>query len=1404
MIKSFILLVLVLGVSPGIFCQGRIRFEHLTVEDGLSQNTVHAIMKDSRGFIWFGTNDGLNRFDGYDFRTFLFDQEEPHSLINNRVYTLCEDSASNIWIGTRGGLSMYDRTHDRFINYVHQHNNSSSLAHNFVRTLYHDSEGNLWIGTLGGGLHRFNFGNGVIIRLTLQTTGPGQNVLDDLNVTSITEDRAGTLWVATHSGGISRLDPGRGILHFFPYEDPQGQPAGPGIGKTLFCDSHGLIWICTEGAGLRRFDPRSESYLPFREGYAILENEIVKGIAEDPAGRYWIVTDGSGLFLLDPSTEQVRRVRMDRSDPGGLNSDGVYSIMIDNQSIHWIGTFSGGINKYDPSQSKFELYTHQPGNPSGLNYPSVLCFFEDDGGRIWIGTDGGGVNIFDRETATFSHIRHVPGNTTGLSSNVVTAILRDHRGDFWIGTFKGGLNRYNEPARRWKRYTGEPGSADGLPGNNIWAIHEDSNRRLWIGTSEGLALYDRLTDQFTRVPSPVTGGASFNNRITNIYEDAEGNIWCGGAEIYQLDPGALRLSPVSLDKAADRRLQNFDIREIYRDRAGTLWIGSEGGGLVRVGPGMDSIRFYRTRDGLPNNSVHQILEDDGGSLWLSTNRGLSNFDPREGTFRNYDSHDGLQSNQFSYAAALKTGDGLMYFGGVEGFTVFHPDSMGRNDFIPPVEIVDFRISNRSVPIGGEQSPLQKHISETEEIRLGPRQSVITFHFTALNYSSSERNQYQVMMEGFEEEWRDLGIQRTATFTNLDPGHYTFRVRASNNDLVWNREGRSIGITVLPPWWRSAYAFAGYFLVLLMLILSYRRFFLNQAALKHELALKEMERKKIEEINQMELRFFTNISHEFKTPLTLILGPLEKLLSREELTEPVRKHLKMMQVNGARMLRLINQLMDFRKVEQESMALKVMRMDIIAFLREIMASFGDVAEMREIQLDFRSSRESFPAWFDQDKIEKILYNLISNAFKYTPNLGRIGMGVVAGQHEDVSLSGEEKCGTGTEGWISVSIEDTGTGIDQDKFNRIFERFYRLDDERGQNRVRREGTGIGLALSKSLIEKHHGTIRAESEPGKGSRFTITFPVCREAYDPDEIIEPEEPVQYELTMKPEIEYLKKDAEIQRVREDQEGPVVMVVEDDDDVRGFLIDCIRDEFRVTGCENGRVALESIRVNPPEIIITDVMMPEMDGIELCTRIIEDLQTSHIPVILLTARDSEENKIEGLKSGAVDYIAKPFNPEELLQKVRNILQMRTRHWDTFRNKLLVEPSEITVTSQDEKFLRKAVSIVEDHMDVADFDVSGFVQETSMSRSVLYRKMKALTGQSVNEFINTIRLKRAAQLLAQDKLSISEVAYMVGFNDPQYFSKCFRKQFDCTPTQYVSRNRPGEHGGEEIGPADTRSP
>ncbi|MFO7934275.1 MAG: two-component regulator propeller domain-containing protein [Bacteroidales bacterium] len=1375
--------------------QSKYIFDHLTVNDGLSQNTVNEIYRDSKGFIWVGTNDGLNRYDGYQFHHYHYSYDDTSSISNNRVYEICEDEEENLWVATRGGLNRYDRERDRFDRYTTRSVPGRSLKHNLVRTLCNDHRGNLWIGTLGGGIHVIPAGSDEIRWVDPASGLPSGKVSRDQAVCDIFQDRHGTLWVATHLHGISRFDPVSNEYTFYPLQKKNDRAMHLSLGKTIFEDSDGLLWICTEGDGLYTLDPvsgRIRHFHAYGKG-GLLRSEIVKDILEFN-DRIWIATDGGGLHVYDKSEDAFRYLNMNPEEPGSLSSEAIYSLFMDNQEILWVGTFTGGLNIYDRNLRKFEMHSWEPGNPNSLSHPTVLCFAEQDNGTIWIGTDGGGMNSFDPESKQFTHICSSKGSTGCLTGRAVTSIHPE--GDLlYVGTYNGGMNLY-EPGRGViGSYRNVPGDPRSLVNNNVWAIQKDTGGFFWIGTSEGIQRFDPVTEQFRLISSPSLSDVRYQDRVTNIYRDREGTLWFGGARLYRLNQDRDSLVPVELDPHIQSRIRNMDIRSVYQDSKNRYWICTEGAGLVYFNPSTDSSRIYSSVDGLPNNSVHRILEDDRGDLWISTNYGLSCFDPATGKFRNYDLYDGLQSNQFSYAAALRARNGRFYFGGVNGFNVFHPDSIATNEFIPPVVLTELLIFNRPVEIGGSNSPLQKHISETDQITLKHSQSVITFRFASLNYTSPERNSYQIMMEGFEDEWRDIGTQRSATFTNLDAGRYTFRVRGSNNDLVWNETGTSLQIRVLPPWWRSWYAYVVYGFIILVILSIYRKVFLYQARLKHDIQIKDLEKQQIEELNRMELSFFTNISHEFKTPLTLIQGPLEQIVSSGSFGPRIDKQLEMMRTNVRRLLRLINQLMEFRRVKQSTMDLKVTKGDIVTHLKQLKSVFDDLAESREIHYDFITSADSQLAWFDPDKIEKIVFNLLANAFKYTSAGGTIVLELSIDRtgKQVERIKGAQEA-VFPDGCFLISVKDSGAGIPPDKLPHIFERFYQAENEERYQPTSDRGTGIGLSLTKSLVEKHHGIIRAESTPGKGSMFILAIPLTKDMYADSEIREEGQVSRPSISLRPDEElFVKKEEERspEKIKKKQlpggKTPSVLIVEDHREVIDFLRETLEHEFTVYSAEDGSQGLKQILEHQPDIVVTDVMMPVMDGFQLCTRIKTDEITSHIPVIMLTAKDEEEDKIRGLKEGADDYIMKPFNPEELVQKIRNILHARSRMWERFRRQISIEPSDITVTSFDEKLLSNALKIVEEHMDDPEFDVSMLVKHVGMSRSVLYRKLKALTGQSAKEFINTIRLKRAAQLLLKNKLSISEITYMVGYNDPQYFSKCFKKQFGKTPSQYAETSR-----------------
>lgn len=1391
---SVMLLNLLFSLVIPVSGQPSPTFEHLTVTDGLSQNTVNDIFKDTRGFIWIGTNDGLNRYDGYTFRTYQFQFNDSTSLSNNRVYEICEDEEGNLWVGTRGGLNRYNRDTDDFTRFMSSNFINSPLTNNFVRALLFDSGGNLWIGTLGGGLHVLPEGSDEIRWLNPSTTGPDKNRLHDLFISDISEDASGNIWVATRSMGINRLDYDRIRYIFHPFQPGSFDTNHPLHTKTILHDSKGMTWVCTEGNGLYKMDianNRVDHYTK-NDASGLLQSNIVKDIIEDRSNNIWIATDGGGLHFIESSGGKVNHIRLDPENPNSINSDAIYTIFQDDQEIFWIGTFAGGINIYDKGRTKFKNFTHESANANSLSHPSVLCFSEDADGSIWIGTDGGGLNHYDPRSEQFELYCSDQKSSDCLSSKVITSLLIDSKDRLWVGTYNGGLDIIDREQQKIMHFGHIPGDTSTLRNNNIWAIHEDFEGNIWIGTSDGLHRFNASNGTFTFIKPPFIQGIPFQGRVSTIYEDDDHVLWFGGANIYWLSPDRGRLEIANIHPLIDRRIQDFEIRAIYRDSENRLWIGTEGGGLVMYISEIDSVRFYSVKDGLPNNSIHRIIEDDNGYLWLSTNHGISKLNPRIGAFRNYDFHDGLQSNQFSYSGAMKSSTGHLYFGGVEGFNSFHPDSIRINTYIPPIVITDLLIFNRPVDIGVKNSPLQRSISETDQIILKHSQSVITFNFTALNYTSPERNQYEVILEGFEDEWRNLGTQRSATFTNLDAGNFVFKVRGSNNDLMWNDVGTSLQIRVLPPWYKSWYAYIIYALIIFSIMIGYQRAFLKQARLRHDLEIKELEKSKIEELNQLELRFFTNISHEFKTPITLIQGPLEQIIAENNYDEKTGKKLQIMRANTRRLLRLINQLLEFRKVKQSTLDLRVKHLDLNAFLREIKEVFDELAEVRKIDFSFYSDVGEEKIWFDPDKIEKILYNLLSNAFKHTQESGYIILKASKEKKPSSSLVAEKYTSGIREPFILISVTNSGKGIPKEKIEKIFERFYMLDDQHLYSSSMDSGSGIGLSLSKSLIERHYGYIAAESAPNDETTFSIAFPSSAESYNEEERMS--STVGYDLVFT-----RRGKEELFQITDplDHNSPVVtgedrtdirvtvLLAEDNREMRNYIEQMLEEHFRIITADNGQEAYEITRQTDPDILVTDIMMPVMDGMELCKKIKQEKETSHIPVIMLTAKGEEEDKIRGLKTGADDYITKPFHPDELLQKLKNIASYRKSIWERFQKSSILEPTDIAVTSFDEKFLKNAVRAVEEHIDDPEFDVSGLVAQTGMSRSVMYRKLKALTGQSANEFINTIRLKRAAQLLKKQKLSVSEITYMVGYNDPQYFSKCFKKQFGETPSQYASR-------------------
>ena len=1388
---------------------GRYVFDDLSIGDGLSHNTVNCIIKDRKGFIWIGTNDGLNRYDGYSFLIFKSSVSDTNSISNNRINTLYEDSYGRLWVGTRNGLNVFNPEMQNFKRYMVTSKSQPDQTWYDILTLYEDRAGNFLVGTYGEGLFRYDplIGRFKKIEVTYSAISDlsGGTNLDNF-VSSIFQDREKRLWVGTNRTGINLFNPEKSEYTHYSFCKNKILPTSS-FRKTIYQDFDGEIWICSAEEGIFRFDPSDGTVINYRfvPGRNSLSNNLVRDIYQDRSGLFWLATDGGGINLFDKKTGKFTSLRYDPGDQLSLSSNAIYIIYQDNTNVIWIGTVNSGISIYDPNKKHFRYFTWQFNIEKNLSHRSVSAFAEDNMGNLWIGTEGGGLNYFNVKGEEFSHFISNPQIPGSLSSNNITSLLYDKEGTLWVGTWKGGLNRFYPSEKRFKVYRTIENNPHSLKINDIWDIYQTSDKKIWLGTSGGLELFNPKNEMFIHYPTNLKPIGSYLNMIRTIFEDNAGNLWLGGGGLWVLDKA--NGSFIDMNKNADgsRLFIDYFVSVIFQDSHGNIWIGTNQSGIFKLDTKTWNHLNITSKEGLPNDAVHSILEDSHGYLWISTNKGICRFDPEKFSFRNFDVSDGLQSNQFSSSVALKAKDGKFYFGGIYGFNVFHPDSIRDNTFIPPVVITGFRLFNTPVKPGAPGSLLSRHISETNQITLNHSQSVISFEFTALNFTSPEKNQYEYIMEGFESEWNKAGIQRIATYTNLDPGKYTFRVRGSNNDGIWNETGASVNLTILPPFYKTKFAFVIYFLLFLLLLFLFRNYILIRARMKNEIKLKELEKQQVEEVNQMKMKFFTNISHEFRTPLSLILSPLEKLVTEKKFDNSTNHLHALMYRNASRLLRLINQLMDLRKIEKGSMNLRVVKGDIVTFLKENKSAFDQLAADHQVKYTFKSNVGSFQVFFDPEKVEKILYNLLSNAFRFTPDNGKISIRLNVVTDTSLQPGGEikrkpdKKTKTFPDhlinGFMEISVTDSGAGIPFDEQEKIFDRFYQIENkEFSRGRYYTSGTGIGLSLVKDLTEIHRGIINLKSQPGSGSSFSLVLPIDPSCYSPDEIDASAEsnPSQINILRVPDEKYVDEGKPVGKTEEGpgtEETPIILVVEDNPDIRDFIRLTMEPDYRIVEAGDGKQGFEKARDIVPDLIISDIMMPVTDGIVMAGMLKEDEVTNHIPIIFLTAKSGEGHQLEGLETGGEDYIVKPFNPKILTLKIRNILSNHSKIKQKIKKQLLLEPSEVNIESVDDKFLKRAVEIVEKNISEPEFDVMTFAQEIGMSRSVLYRKIQAVTDQPVNEFINTIRLKRAALLLSKKSMNISEVSFSTGFNDPQYFSKCFKKQYGMIPTQYTSKTNIG---------------
>lgn len=1363
-----------LCAQPSRLPKQNIIFNKLPDELGLSQSSINSILQDRDGFLWIATWSGLVRYDGYT-STIYHSSNEEGAIKSNLISTLFEDKQGKIWVGTHmGGLFVYDKQTNSFRNFCHDPKNPNSLSNNNIWKIIEDGKNNLWIATENG-LNFFDRTKEQFLRFK-NIPGNGKSLSGNF-VTDVFISEDKNLWIATNFGVNRLLNSRQNYFEFERYYDETGDAADNFAYaiQEVKVQGKNTIWYITK-KGLKKIHQdkiQNFTYSDKTSNFSLFRSLLLVP-GEKP---YLLLGSAMGLSFFDVEQEVFTTFIGSLGNPGLIHSsesESVYvtSLYIDRGGVLWIGT-KKGLYKSDSYKEDFKLYLTASFDKTN----SIITGIQSAGrNQYWISTIGGG--LFKLENETFSKYK-IDIKTKDHFVDFIQSLYKDSKGNIWIGTAGAGIIRFHPSANNNKELITDfqhyhTTSSPAINDDYIVSFAEDRTGAIWAGTwSGGLIKIDskgnlfQFTDEkFTTAPLVV------------MYSDDSGTLWIGtrGNGIYRVkltsrEPEVKHYYNDEKDKTS---LSNDFINNIYEDDAGRLWFGTEGG-LTFFDRRSEIFVYYPLKKGPDIKVIVGILGDDNGKLWVSHWGGITMVDPADSAqlhVRNFDQHDRIQGGFYYNNVCYKDADGNLLFGGSNGINVINPDHVVQNPIQPEIKITQFKLFNRPVnqnEVLNNRVLLSNPIHDTEIVDLYHNENTISFEFAALDFSAPEKIQYAYKLAGFDADWNTTNaLRRYANYTNLNPGDYTFKIRASNSDGLWSNKVTTLQIHISPPWWKTSWALFAYGIMVVFTLKGLRKMILMRANLIHDIKVERLQRENLEKLNRAKLQFFTNISHEFRTPLTLILGPLQTLMDSNEGGKFVRDKLLIINNNAMRLLRLINQLLDFRKAETGNLQLQVSEGNVVKFAKEIKLSFDALAEKMKIDFSFHASSNVIKLWFDPNQFEKILFNLLANAFKNTPEGGKISVTIIERSND-----------------VSISIQDSGKGIRSENFERIFQSFFSYDDDRHNY-----GTGIGLALVKSLVDAHHGNITVSSQEKLFTHFTITMPLGSDHLDASEkaeLVNDIESINHYPLLSPDILFNSEAKPVLNNHDIVGLPKILIVEDNEEVRSYIKTIFAAHYIVLEAEQGKEGFNIALEECPDIIISDVMMPLMDGITLCRILKSNVATSHIPVVLLTARTSLIFKVEGLETGADDYVNKPFNPKILLLKVRNLLRSRQLMRKVFRDEevLTIEPKQVTLNDTDEKFMHQILASVEKNMSNSGFSVEELLVDVGMSRTQLYRKLKAITGQSANEFIRTMRLKRAARLFEQNKMTVSEITYEVGFNDLQYFRECFKKYFGVTPSEYGQR-------------------
>lgn len=1293
-------------------------FRSLDNSKGLSNNSVNAILQDRLGFMWFGTKDGLDRYDGASFLSFT---KEDGTLGNNYITALYEDKNGEIWIGTDIGLYVYSPLTES-IRRFYQKSDQNTTIDNAINSITGDKAGNVWISVQAQGIFCYRFSEQRLLHK--QNDGSGKIVFRGLE--RICFDSENVCWIDLHDGNLYSSTDGLNTLTPFSFRDGQNTHRW-GYSSKMIAGPYNCLYIGTVD-GLVEVNLSTKTVRDLLQKDVSGDNIFVREITFCSDNELWVGTE-SGVYVNDLSTHEWFHIQSRIGDPYAISDNAVYAICRDREGGVWVGSYFGGVNYYPRQYTYFDKY--YPRTDSDEMGRRVREFCAGTDGTIWFGTEDKGLFNFDPKTKRIEAFK-----SADIYHNVHGLCLDGNY--LWVGNFSGGVHRIDLRTRAVKNYGGY----------DIFSICRTETGEVYLGTIDGLMRYNAEADVFERMP--YLSGVF----IYHVKEDWQGDLWISTCVdgLYKWCVRTGEWTHYMFDAANPKSLPSNRILSVYEDSHRQIWVMTQGGGFCRFEPSDNTFVRYDSSMGLPSNVMYRMEEDRKGKFWITTNKGLVHFDPKTNDFKVYTTGNGLLSDQFNYQSGFQDENGQIYFGSINGFVTFNPDYFVSNDIFPPVVITDFMLFNKKVVVGAEHSPLKQSITLSDYVELNARQNSFSFRVAALSYQASDMNTLMYKLEGYDSEWYVAG-RSPITYSNLPYGTYTLMVKGANSDGVWNPNPKTLQIRILPPFYLSVWAYIVYALLLVGLLMGMIVYWRRRTASRQRHEMEKFEQEKEREVYISKIDFFTNVAHEIRTPLTLIKTPLESILNDRELPESVKTELELMDQNAERLLNLTNQLLDFRKTENKGFKLHPVECDLNSLLSSVYERFTVMAKQKGVRFSLELPQEPVSVSVDKEAMTKIISNLLTNALKYTDTYATLRL-----------LTDERK-----ENFM-IETENDGQIVPLAMRENIFRPFVQYRD----GKVVTPGTGIGLALARSLAELHHGAL-AMDQKEDCNRFILTIP----------IVHMSEPLPAEKT--DEVKEQKPKAVISESMEQEEGRKerysILIVEDNKDMLSFVTRQLSTLYNVLTAGNGLKALEVLEQNEVDLVISDVMMPEMDGMELCRRLKSDLDYSHIPVILLTAKTALESKIEGLELGADAYIEKPFSVEYLRVNVANLLSNRERLRRRFIESPFVKADTMALTKADEQFIRKLNEYVSKHLDQPDLVIDDIADAMNMGRSNFYRKLKGVLDMSPNEYLRLERLKRAAQLLKEGEYGIVEISYMVGFSSPSYFSNCFKKQFGVLPKDFV---------------------